>query len=445
MEALVLIFAEAVGAALAPLVTLVGMALAGLLGIVVQACQVIWALVRRRLLRGPSRTERRAPTAVTPAGAEPGDRRMESEASDTATRPKRRRGAKILTAAVILLVAIAVTLRIAAKPLVDRALAGLEERDGTRITYQDLSIDVLTGRIQMSGVRVERDREDGLACALDVDDAEIDLHVPALLTGHRRLERVACLGVRGEIRYAADGEASPGRREGGSFVIDEVLLSDIDVAVALLRTGNDLEGRIHIGDWRTAPLRRRMALFDVLYRTNAEGEVFGAPFAITCSGDDSGLTTMWRAENLPLAALATTGQRPLTWLKSGSVDAEVEDQWRVDSPRAIHTDYRLHLRDAEVSLPSEAGPLERRLGAALAELLADRGGELVLAFEFDVDPDRMDGGMSQDADALSLAMFGALIDEVSNDNPALEAEYRALLGTTKAVGKRVLDAWRRGE
>lgn len=130
----------------------------------------------------------------------------------------------------------------------------------------------------------------------------------------------------------------------------------------------------------SAPLRSRLALFDILFRSNATGQIAGAGFEIRTAGNAGGRETVWQASEVPVASLGAVAGGVLSWFRDGVVDVAVEDRWRRDGQLEIDMDWSLEFRDVEVRAPDTAGALTRIATGPIVDYVNSHGGDF--PFEF---------------------------------------------------------------
>jgi hypothetical protein len=364
------------------------------------------------------------------------------------TPPSRPRGPwprRLLIAALSLTVLLGLALAVAdlcfAERILGWGIARWSRRTGVEVSYAGSRCELVTGTARLDGVHLRSPPGAANAFDLALDRVEVDLGVLALLRGEIGVERVALAGLRGTVDADLDApRAAAGRRELtiGSFVLD-----DVRVDFTLHRHGRSLAGPLVIEHLEAAPLRRRWMLFDVLFRSQARGSVWGAPFEIASHPADAGRTTRWRATGLPVDLLAAYAGVPCAWLTDGAVDVDVDDRWSIDPPKYIHMDYQLHGHGLTVVPAEELSGVSAKMDRALAAYLAAKGGELAFAFSLDIDPDRFDGAASLDAvglwEILAPAVAAGVAKELGWSPEEVERSRRLLTGAAKAM----LDHWRK--
>lgn len=243
---------------------------------------------------------------------------------------------------------------------------------------------LLSGRVTLVDCSIRRPSHPSSSFELAVAKVEIDLRLTSML-GTATLDSASVEDMRGWVRAernrqpdsAGVSEERP-RRE---FEIMNLHVANVDLRLAGLNPdGNSFEVPIEIQRLDVAPLRSRLALFDLLFRSNAAGMLDGAPFELASSEIAEGRRTEWRAAKVPIASFGAMTGGVLSWFSSGFVDVHVDDEWQRSDATTIDMDWRLRFSDIEVSPPSGTGAVTRFVTAPLTRYVNGFDGEFPLEF-----------------------------------------------------------------
>lgn len=260
-----------------------------------------------------------------------------------------------------------------------------EKRSGIVTSCQTIDGSLFAGRVDLRNCTIRRLSHPTSSFDLSLDEVFLDLRVTSLLgTANIDTARVAGLdGWVGSDRSSRDPEAAAEQVEKPrrAFVIDKLDVSDGRIKLSGTNPdGNAFELPVAISQIRSEPLRSRLALFDIMFRSNLAGSIADAPFEVSTSVIQDGRTTAWRAEQVPVASLGAMIGGPLSWFSSGYVDMFVDDQWQRGDALSIDMDWRLVFADVEVSAPPGTGALGRIASEPLTRYVNGLDGHFPLEF-----------------------------------------------------------------
>jgi hypothetical protein len=139
-----------------------------------------------------------------------------------------------------------------------------------------------------------------------------------------------------------------------------------------------------------SPLRSNWALFDILFRSNADGSLLGRPFKIASSGDDAGRVTAWSVSDLPVEALDAMIGGPFSLITQGRCDVQVTDRWRLGVDDVIEMDWKIILHDVHGEVPAELTGTRRTLAIAVVAMLNASPEQVPLGFTLHIDRNRFE-------------------------------------------------------
>lgn len=276
-----------------------------------------------------------------------------------------------------------------------RAVFGvLERRAGIETSCDHIEGSVFSGRISLGDCTIVRKDHVRSEFQLDLDNAEFDVRLSSLF-GTAEIESAHVTGLSGIVkRHSAD--AGPDGDETGekprrSFVIQDLRIEDVNLELSgVNKDGGAFELPVRIDIATSAPLRSRLALFDILFRSNARGKIAGAEFEVKTGGDPGGRKTAWRASEVPVANFGAMVGGALSWFQEGVVDVHVEDKWRRDGQLEIDMDWRLVFRDIEVRAPDNAGLMTKFATGPIVAYVNSFDGEVPVEFELVINESQFD-------------------------------------------------------
>ena len=345
MEALLLIFGEIIFALLAPLFILV--------------FDVIGAILASIFSFLPFR--RREPT---PASGAP-----------------RKFLIVLLVAAITIICALFIVNRFYFAESVRMVFGTLEQRAGIETECAEISGSVFSGRIALEDCTIARRGHPSSDFQLALDRVDFDIRLGSLF-GTAEIETAHVSGLRGSVtRHEAAASEDAVEKPRRAFVIEDLLIEDVEVSLSgINKDGGRFELPIRVDRATSAPLRSRLALFDILFRSNASGEIAGAEFEISTSGNNGGRETAWRASSVPVAKFGAVAGGVLSWFHDGTVDMRVEDRWRRDGQLEIDMNWSLVFRDVLVRPPDGSGVMTRLATRPIVDYVNSHDG--TFPFEF---------------------------------------------------------------
>ncbi len=407
MEALLIILANLLFAAIAPALAIA----AGLLAAIVEVIVAVFAGLISLIFGGKS-PKPQAKAALPVA--------------------KRKRGRWLHGIAVVAGVvagAVLVVNFFFFQPTLRFALGKIGERTGYDVAFEAARGNLLTGTLAMDGVRVTRDTGEGLAMDVTVDAFAVDAQMTSLLSPIVTISSLEVSGVGGSIAPGPKVEGdtartSDGEAEKRDFVVADARLSGIDLEIA---PPGKRPHHVELITASAAPFRSRSALFDLFFRSNLQARIDGIPLVVQTEViAEPGRRTLWAFEDVPVATLAAlTDRAPISWLQEGRVTARVEDEWRLDDTE-IDMDWQIVFSDVGVGAPRGAGMAEALLAEALARSVNDKRGDADLSFTMRFDREGLEAGGSNDLgvfwEALKAGVAQSMADRVSA--PIEDAEDR---------------------
>jgi hypothetical protein len=414
MEALILIFGELVFAILAPFVMIVVDLVGSMLGFAIS----LFGRGRKSGSTTPRRSTRAAGTM-----------------------------AKVLAGFAVLIVA---ALWVANSFYFEHAVRYVfdmtEQRSGVKTDCEQIDGSLFRGHIDLQSCTIRRPAHPLVSFELSAETIELDISLTSLL-GTAHIETAWVAGLAGWVtsNRNADDEANESTVEKPrrAFEIGDLDISRSSIQLSgINRDGNPFEIPVEIQSLKSQPLRSRLALFDILFRSNAAGSIAGAPFELSTAVIEDGRETRWRAEQVPVASFGALVGRPLSWFSAGVVNVSVDDRWQRGDSLDIDMDWRLEFEDIEIQAPPGTGTLTRMAAEPLARFVNASEGRLPLEFQLVINESQFTYQTSLAAAGLWSAVGEAINKLLVAAGVDLEAAAE-VGGTIKEGAKSVLDRLRK--
>jgi len=411
MEALILIFGELVFAILVPFVTLIVDLIGSIIGVIISV--------------GTGKSADRILTS----------------------RLARTIALVLISIAVLILTATWTVNRFFFEETVRYVFGQVEQRAGIETTCQEIDGSLFAGRVDLRNCTIRRPTDPSSSFDLSVDGITVDIRVTSLL-GTARIDTARVVGLEGWVKndrsQVNDLEASARpEKPRRAFVIGDLFVSGTSIELSGINPdGNPFKLPVEIQQIESQPLRSRLALFDILFRSSASGTIAGSPFEISTSPIADGRQTSWRAEKVPVASFGALTGGPLSWFSAGSVDVFVDDQWQRGNSTSIDMDWRLMFSNIEVSAPPGTGALARLASGPLTRYVNSFDGEFPLEFEMVMNENQFEYQSSLAA----AGLWTAVGDAVNRTFSAFGIDLGAASDTGDAIkegAKSVLDRIRK--
>ena len=411
MEALLFIFAEILFACLAPLLALVG----AILGVILEAIAMLLGGV---------------------FGQWAGERRAKRKAAAGKPPPKQPvRSWKALHWSAGLLGGLGVAGILAAtfffEPILGSILNRASAKAGIEISFEEAKGSFFTGRVEMSGVTVARESEAGLAFDMSIARIEADVEVMSLIGAEPVLTLARVSGVSGVVTPPLMIEKP--KKERRPFRADLVQVSNVEIEVRP-REGDAYDVEIEAGE--VAPFRSRLALFDLLFRSNLEARIAGQDLTVKTERiSENGRETLWDFDRVEADRLKLmVPKAPLIWLEGGTVSARVQDRWSLTDDE-IDMDWAITLDGISVAAPEDAGRAERFMAGGLARAVAAQGGDAAFRYRLDLTKPQVQamraGDLSAFWDVVLSGVVSPEIVETEEEGGGLKGAFGKLKGFLK--------------
>ena len=323
----------------------------------------------------------------------------------------------------------------------------LERRSGIEANCSDIDGSLFSGQVSLGNCAFARSGHPSSEFELQLEQLRFDLNMGSLF-GTAEVQTAHISGLKGSVRRHhtqsdTDGEIAV-EKPRRSFVIQDLKVEDIDISLSgLNKDGGRFELPVLVASATSAPLRSRLALFDILFRSNASGEIAGAEFKIQTAGDAGGRQTIWRASDVPVASFGAVTGGALSWFRNGVVDIYVEDNWRRDGQLEIDMDWNLRFRDVEVQAPETAAVMTRLATAPIVDYVNSHGGEFPFEFQMIINESQFEYQSSLAAAGLWTAVGAAVNNLLAGFGIDVGKSASETGDKLKEEAKSVLDRLRR--
>lgn len=297
---------------------------------------------------------------------------------------------------------------------VRKILDGADARSGIAVGFAETDGNLLTGRIRLLDVTLVRRSDPLTVFDARAKEVEIDLDLPSMIWGDRRVELAHVAGLSGTVERLAKRKPAPWYAK-RNVHIDRLVISDANIAWVdhtRPRDGTPLRVNLALDEFVGERLQTRWIAFDLLFRTNGHGRVDGKPFAVTNEPTPTGRQTVWRFEEVPATLLGDFVGGPIAGFTEGRADV-VATTVHHDPTRGLDMDWRLTLTGVRAEVPPSLEGWRRRLAAAFVDYVEEHGERLPLAFTFQLDASGFDGAASPEAAGLWTAVAETATKEVA--------------------------------
>lgn len=252
------------------------------------------------------------------------------------------------------------------------SLRNAESRTKISVDFDKASGSLWTGRVKLDNVVIRRPKHSISQFDLKGETVELDLSVTKLLRWSFVFESVRISGFEGKWEQVGKSVQLKPRR---NFRIDRLTMEDIRFDYVDRTAEKPFQATLVLDSLESAPLRSNLAMFDVLFRTKAAGNVNGIPFVI----DSEKGKHFFRMNDVPIR-LFSPYVGLFEWFDSGNVDILVENRFE---EKNVTMHWSLTFRDFHARAP-EGTPL--KVKAAMLPLtgyLNNKSQRLPLEFELE--------------------------------------------------------------
>ena len=296
------------------------------------------------------------------------------------------------------------------EPAVRWGLARIEKRTGIKVVFQSATGNLFTGRLKLTDATAQRRESVVSNFDLRVEEIAIDLSMTEILASTARIESVLISGLTGNFHRVATPDRVKIRRR---YEVDHLRLEHVEIVIQDTTRQEEARFNFKLNELDSRPLRSRFAVLDLLFRSNASGEISGQPFSIRTEKTEKGRQTQWQVDELPVAFVARYLGGPFDWLSGGTVDVRVEDKWAIAESAEIEMRWSFVLKNLVVNSPDNTSVMGGILGATIGEYLRRNSEKLDVSFSLTMNEDQFEGAASADAAGLGDAVRNGFVREIS--------------------------------
>jgi hypothetical protein len=312
-----------------------------------------------------------------------------------------------------------------------RGLTRAREKTGVDVQFESAHGNFLTGSVTLQGVTVKR--QDSLRSKIDlkIRDAKADVFMLSLMRSTVHLEGLRLVDVQGTYQR---GRIKVPRR---NFVIDTFIVEN--AALDLKEPDTDVPAPalpLQVDRLECRPLQRDSAVFDLLFRSNGQGTIAGAPFEIRTDAATHGRTTSWKARAIPVAFLAGYVGEPFDWLTAGTVDVDVADSWSDGPSSEIDSYWKLDFREVAAAVPPRITGFKRAVAEPVAKFIQAHPAHLPLEFSLKLDQGHFTGAASVETTGILKAAADGMLEEMAR-------KAKAPVESIKELGRRALEDFKK--
>jgi hypothetical protein len=245
------------------------------------------------------------------------------------------------------------------------ALRGVEQSHGIVVTYQSAEGNWLKGRAELREARLQRLGHVISEFDLTVDRLYVDADAGKVISGEFAIESVAVINVRGQYTKIGKRNRAQSRLQ-QHYTIDRLTIDDAKFEfVDRSRPPRVMSVPMKLTSLEVDNYRSRWALFDVLFRSQTRGTIYGRPFEITSRAAADANESIFKVADLPLSLVGQRVRVPLGGRVDGLVDANIRTTWH---PEDESTELNMHCsllaHNLTVYMPN--GMVQRAAGSAVA-------------------------------------------------------------------------------
>lgn len=291
----------------------------------------------------------------------------------------------------------------------------LERRSGIETSCTEIEGSVFSGQLSLGDCTIVRKDHASSEFELELDKANLNLQLSSLF-GTANVQEARIAGLRGSVKkhpVPADSSGTEvAEKPRRAFEIQDLGIEGVEISLSgVNKDGGSFELPVRIQSATSAPLRSRLALFDILFRSNATGEIAAAEFEVKTGGDSGGRQTVWRASDVPVASFGSVAGGVLSWFHDGVVDVYVVDKWRRDGQLEIDMDWKLGFRNVEVRAPDTAGVVARLATGPIVDYVNSHDGDFPFEFQMVINESQFEYQSSLEAAGL-WTVFGESVNRL---------------------------------
>lgn len=296
------------------------------------------------------------------------------------------------------------------EPATRFVLAQVKSRTNIEVTFSEAEGNLLSGRILLKEAKIKREGSDQSNFNIKAGEFYIDMDMWSVFSSQKRIEEFRMKDAQGSFTRIKKVDRIKTRE----FVIEDLKIENLELEFSTIteagtsqnndkgflakkiaekknkffnrssgEKGNPINALIKIEKLHSHPLHSKLAVFDVLFRSNITGTINGHPLIIKTRDSNWQRETTWQAKIEPLDIAAVNIGGPLKYISGGSLEVNVVDRWDIEDQTIIHMDWKVMFKNIEVTPPEDLGPVSRRISDKIVAFLEEHK-ELSFQFELDI-------------------------------------------------------------
>lgn len=237
------------------------------------------------------------------------------------------------------------------------ALARVQQHSGTVINYKSVTGDIFAGRIEFSGLSARRGENKTADFEFKAHSVIVDLAFPGIPFMPAHLEQVLISGASGVQRRAQTAHGNSPRKK--AFHIDHLHMENVSFQILDQTSPNDaLSTEIALTTLDSKPLRSDLALFDILFHSEASGWINDQTFIIE-SQRGALARSHWYTEPLDLRTARLLIGPPFDQFDEGTVSIAVKARQQTQNKgNAIETQWQINLHGLQGASAPNPAPVQ---------------------------------------------------------------------------------------
>ena len=324
------------------------------------------------------------------------------------------------------------------KPTVNWLAGKVAERSGMEISFDNAEGNLLTGKLQLGNLNVQRRNTDKTEYRFSARQVAVDVEMLSLVFGDAELASLHVDGASGDIwTKPKKTDAGGDKRAKRQFEITDLGLSNVDVQLHRVDTP---PLSLAISQFHTDNLRSRFVVYDVFFRSDINGTVNGNTFLVSSKRQVGGRSTRWQLDDFPAELVRHyVDKAPFKWFTGGTVDVRVDDHWTSADNAELDTSWDIVLKDVRVVEPDNSNLVEKALGTPIARYINSRDEDIDFSLRFVMDESQFEMKPSLDAAGVWDAVLEGTARALAENSKETADEIRTNLKQSAGKFKEFLN------
>lgn len=238
--------------------------------------------------------------------------------------------------------------QLAFEPTIRMMFGELKATNDIEISFDRAEGNFATGKLQLRGVRIWRTNSRVSNFDIRMGSLDLDVDISALAGGELLFESVHVAEARGEYHRVGSSEPNANRKP---YIIQDLQVQDVDVTVKWRTQTVPVE----VARLQASPLRSEWSAFDVMFRSNGTGKVYGQDLNLTSAKSGVDVESTMTATGLPVEKALRDFGGPFKWLTNGGADLRCRTAWRdTDDDLELQSEWSISLNNVKAGAPDDA-------------------------------------------------------------------------------------------